>query len=79
LKLPRVSEGLGDVYLRRRADLPQVGRHFWIIGRQDCGTIANAWWSLLLHLDGSKSHLRDLCRLITDAEAAKEIAGVWGR
>jgi len=34
---------------------------------------------LLLRRDGSKSHLRDLCRLIyADAQAAREIAGLWG-
>jgi len=55
---------LGRFCLRRVVDFPQVGPSLLIIGRHGCGTIANTRSWLLLRRDGSKSHLRDLCRLI---------------
>jgi hypothetical protein len=59
-----VVDAYGHVSVRH----PENPSHFLIsrliIGRQGWGTIANVRSCLLLRRDGSKSHLRDLCRLI---------------
>src|SRR5260370_2164046 len=64
LKLPRVSAGLGRLLPAAQGRFAAGWPSLLIIGRQGCGTIANARSWLLLRRDDSKSHLPDLGRLI---------------
>src|SRR5260370_29482694 len=78
LKLPRVSAGLGRLLPAAQGRFAAGWPSLLIIGRQGCGTIANARSWLLLRRDDSKSHLRDLCRLIYADGRRRERSPAFG-